>query len=198
MKYHKKMSHPPKFAKNVKFSRNKTVAYSEGDILRNDAKLNSMLEERKKERTNNLKIAGKIVDDEMSKVLAESTVESRTQNNTINTFERKYYTKMNLVVNNLPSEYDVDKLCKTFKQLGSIMLVTKIPNADGNTYNAKIVPNEWALPISAIQQEIFDQGYSEYVLRTGEICQITRDRKQSLDDYGDSYEYQEDEEDDDV
>ena len=189
----KKMSHPPKFAKNVKFSRNKTVAYSEGDILRNDAKLNSMLEERKKERTQNLKTAGKIVDDEMD---TESTSEIRMENNKTITFERKYYTKMNLVVNNLPSEYDVDKLCKTFEQLGSIMFVSKIPNSDGQTYNAKIVPNDWALPISAIQQEIFDQGYSEYVLRTGEICQITRDRNQSLDDYGDAYEYQEDDDND--
>ena len=187
------MSHPPKFAKNVKFSRNKTVAYSEGDILRNDAKLNSMLEERKKERTQNLKTAGKIVDDEMDKVLTESRIESNEKIR----FERKYYTKMNLVVNNLPSEYDVDKLCKTFEQLGSIIFVSKIPNTDGKTYNAKIVPNEWALPISAIQQEIFDRGFSEYVLRTGEICQITRDREQSLDEYGDSYEYQEDEDDDD-
>ena len=192
----KKMSQPPKFSKNVKFSRNKTVAYSEGDILRNDAKLNSMLEERKKERTQNLKTAGKIVDDEMDKVLTESTAEIRMENNKTITFERKYYTKMNLVVNNLPSEYDVDKLCKTFEQLGSIIFVSKIPNSDGKTYDAKIVPNEWALPISAIQQEIFDQGYSEYVLRTGEICQITRDRKQSFEDYGDAYEYQEDDDDD--
>ena len=190
------MSHPPKFAKNVKFSRNKTVAYSEGDILRNDAKLNSMLEERKKERTQNLKTAGKIVDDEMDKVLTESTAESTAESNAENTIERKYYTKMNLVVNNLPSEYDVDKLCKTFEQLGSIMFVSKIPNTDGKTYDAKIVPNEWTLPISAIQQEIFDQGYSEYVLRTGEICQITRDREQSLDDYGDAYEYQDEEDSD--
>ena len=190
------MSHPPKFAKNVKFSRNKTVAYSEGDILINDAKLNSMLEERKKERTQNLKTAGKIVDDEMDKVLTKSTSEIRMENNKTITFERKYYTKMNLVVNNLPSEYDVDKLCKTFEQLGSIMFVSKIPNSDGQTYNAKIVPNDWALPISAIQQEIFDQGYSEYVLRTGEICQITRDHNQSLDDYGDAYEYQDDDDND--
>ena len=186
------MSQPPKFSKNVKFSRNKTVAYSEGDILRNDAKLNSMLEERKKERTQNLKIAGKIVDDELDKELTESRMESNEKIR----FERKYYTKMNLVVNNLPSEYDVDKLCKTFEQLGSIIFVSKIPNSDGKTYDAKIVPNEWTLPISAIQQEIFDQGYSEYVLRTGEICQITRDREQSLDDYGDAYEYQEDDDND--
>ena len=103
---------------------------------------------------------------------------------------------MNLVVNNLPSEYDVDKLCKTFEQLGSIIFVSKIPNTDGKTYDAKIVPNEWTLPISAIQQEIFDQGYSEYVLRTGEICQITRDSKQSFEDYGDAYEYQEDDDND--
>jgi hypothetical protein len=181
------MSHPPKFTKNVKFSRNKTFAYSEGDILRNDAKLNSMLEERKKERTQNLKTAGKIVDNELDNVAAESSAE----NNKTITFERKYYTKMNLVVNNLPSEYDIDKLCKTFEQLGSIIFVSKIPNSDGNTYNAKIVPNEWTLPISAIQQEIFDHGFSEYVLRTGHVCQITRDRNQSFDDYGDAYEYQE-------
>jgi hypothetical protein len=181
------MSHPPKFTKNVKFSRNKTFAYSEGDILRNDATLNSMLEERKKERTQNLKTAGKIVDNELDNVAAESSAE----NNKTITFERKYYTKMNLVVNNLPSEYDIDKLCKTFEQLGSIIFVSKIPNSDGNTYNAKIVPNEWTLPISAIQQEIFDHGFSEYVLRTGHVCQITRDRNQSFDDYGDAYEYQE-------
>ena len=190
------MSQPQKFTKNVKFSRNKSFAYTDGDIVRNDAKLNSMLEERKKERTQNLKTAGKIVDDEMDKVLTESTAESTAESNAENTIERKYYTKMNLVVNNLPSEYDVDKLCKTFEQLGSIMFVSKIPNTDGKTYDAKIVPNEWTLPISAIQQEIFDQGYSEYVLRTGEICQITRDREQSLDDYGDAYEYQDKEDSD--
>ena len=197
------MSQPQKFTKNVKFSRNKCFAYTEGDIVRNDAKLNGLLEERRKERTQNLKAAGKIVDNENNKVAVESraeesiAVESTTEGNDKIQFERKYYTKMNLVVNNLPSEYDVDKLCKTFEQLGSIIFVSKIPNTDGKTYNAKIVPNEWALPISAIQQEIFDRGFSEYVLRTGEICQITRDRKQSFDDYGDSYEYQEDEEDDD-
>jgi hypothetical protein len=185
------MSQPPKFSKNVKFSRNKTVAYSEGDILRNDAKLNSLLEERKKERTQNLKIAGKIVDDELDKELTESRMESNEKIR----FERKYYTKMNLVIRNLPSDYDVDKLCKTFEQLGSIMFVSKMPNADGNTYNAKIVPNEWRELIGAIQQEIFDRGFSEYVLKSGNVCHITKDRDQKFADFGDSYQYEEDEDD---
>ena len=190
------MSQLPKFSKNVKFSRNKTVAYSEGDILRNDAKLNSMLEERKKERIQNLKTAGKIVDDEMDKVLTESTAEIRMENNKTITFERKYYTKMNLIIRHLPSDYDIDKLCKTFEQLGSIMFVSKMPNADGNTYNAKIVPNEWKEPIGAIQQEIIDRGFSEYVLKSGNVCHITKDRDQKFADFGDSYQYEEDDEED--
>lgn len=188
----KKMSQPQKFTKNVKFSRNKSFAYTEGDIARNDAKLNSLLDERKKERTQNLKAAGKIVDNEDDGNVA---VESTTESSEIITFERKYYTKMNLVIRNLPSDYDIDKLCKTFEQLGSIMFVSKIPNADGNTYNAKIVPNEWREPIGAIQQEIFDRGFSEYVLKSGNVCHITKDRDQKFADFGDSYQYEEEDED---
>ena len=191
-KYHKKMSQPQKFTKNVKFSRNKSFAYTEGDIVRNDAKLNGLLEERKKERTQNLKAAGKIVDNEDDGKVA---VESTTESSEIITFERKYYTKMNLVIRNLPSDYDIDKLCKTFEQLGSIMFVSKIPNADGNTYNAKIVPNEWREPIGAIQQEIFDRGFSEYVLKSGNVCHITKDRDQKFADFGDSYQYEDEDED---
>jgi hypothetical protein len=229
------MSQPQKFTKNVKFSRNKSFAYTEGDIVRNDAKLNSLLEERQKERTQNLKTAGKIVDDEdEGNVVGESSAressaressaressaregsaregraressarESRaregrdTESNKIITFERKYYTKMNLVIRNLPSDYDVDKLCKTFEQLGSIMFVSKMPNADGNTYNAKIVPNEWSEPIGAIQQEIFDRGFSEYRLKSGNVCHITKDREQKFADFGDSYQYEEEEDDED-
>jgi hypothetical protein len=196
------MSQSQKFTKNVKFSRNKSFAYTEGDIVRNDAKLNGLLEERKKERTQNLKAAGKIVDNEDDgNVAGESragesrAAESTTEGNKIITFERKYYTKMNLVIRNLPSDYDVDKLCKTFEQLGSIMFVSKMPNADGNTYNAKIVPNEWSEPIGAIQQEIFDRGFSEYVLKSGNVCHITKDRDQKFADFGDSYQYEEDEDD---
>lgn len=198
------MSQPQKFTKNVKFSRNKSFAYTEGDIVRNDAKLNSLLEERQKERAQNLKTAGKIVDDEDEGNVAgessarESTTEGRdTESNKIITFERKYYTKMNLVIRNLPSDYDVDKLCKTFEQLGSIMFVSKMPNADGNTYNAKIVPNEWSEPIGAIQQEIFDRGFSEYRLKSGNVCHITKDRDQKFADFGDSYQYEEEDDDED-
>ena len=200
------MSQPQKFTKNVKFSRNKSFAYTEGDIVRNDAKLNGLLEERKKERTQNLKAAGKIVDNEddgnvagesrAGESRAESRAEGTTEGNKIITFERKYYTKMNLVIRNLPSDYDVDKLCKTFEQLGSIMFVSKMPNADGNTYNAKIVPNEWRELIGAIQQEIFDRGFSEYVLKSGIVCHITKDRDQKFADFGDSYQYEEDEDED--
>ena len=196
----KKMSQPQKFTKNVKFSRNKSFAYTEGDIVRNDAKLNGLLEERKKERTQNLKAAGKIVDNEDDNVEGESRAEGRAEstpkNNEIITFERKYYTKMNLIIRHLPSDYDVEKLCKTFEQLGSIMFVSKMPKAGGNTYNAKFVPNEWKEPIGAIQQEIIDRGFSEYVLKCGNVCHITKDRDQKFADYGDSYQYEEEDEDD--
>ena len=38
-----------KFSKNVKFSREKSFAYSEADIERNDAKLNALNKERSKD-----------------------------------------------------------------------------------------------------------------------------------------------------
>ena len=188
----KKMSNPAKFSKKIQHSREKRFAYSEADIVRNEAKLNHHLEERRKERQHNQMIATGIPIEE--KPEDEKRIEPRPIR-----FERQYYTKMNLVVNNLPNEYDIDKLCKTFEQLGSVMFVSKIQNTDGTTYNAKIVPNEWTLPISAIQQEIFDKGFSEYVLRTGEVCTITKDRKQPFSEYGDAHEYEDyDEEDDEV
>jgi len=176
-----------KFTKNIKFSREKQLSYTEADLERNDAKLNHYAEEREKERTKNVqKVLGVATSPEKEEDKEEPRFYVK--------FERKYYTKMNLMVNNLPSDYDIDKLCKTFEQLGSIMFVSKIPNQDGTTYNAKIVPNEWTLPISAIQQEIFDKGFSTYVLKTGEVCSITKDRKQPLSEYGDEHEYEDYEE----
>ncbi len=177
------MSDQAKFSKKIQHSREKRFAYSEADIVRNEAKLNHHMEERRKERQLNQRIANGTQEDkkEDNKIIVEPRP--------IRFERRQYYTKMNLVVNNLPNDYDVDKLCKTFEQLGSIMFVSKIQNTDGTTYNAKIVPNEWSLPISAIQQEIFDQGFSEYVLRTGQVCRITKDRKQPFSEYGDAHEY---------
>ena len=184
------MSNLAKFSKKIQHSREKRFAYSEADIARNDAILNHHLEERKKERYKNQMVANGITIEEEKE--DDKIIEPRPIR-----FERQYYTKMNLMVNNLPNDYDIDKLCKTFEQLGSIMFVSKIANPDGTTYNAKIVPNEWTLPISAIQQEIFDQGHSEYVLRTGQVCTITKDRKQPFAEYGDAHEYEDYDDDDD-
>lgn len=184
---------PEKFAKNVKFSRTKKFANSEGDIAKNEAALNNWKNQRKIEREQNLVIAsGKV-----SKV--EQPENEKDEGEVFNTEEYlpqnlyTYYTKMNLIIENLPTNYSVSKLCKTFEQLGSIQCVCTFPKESSQIpheyYDAKIVPNEWDEIVSAVQQDIFEVGYSEYQVENGVVCKIVRDPNQKLEDYGEAIEY---------
>jgi hypothetical protein len=51
------------------------------------------------------------------------------------------------------------------------------------------VPNEWDEIVSALQQDIFEVGYSEYQVGNGVVCKIVRDPNQKLEDYGEAIEY---------
>jgi hypothetical protein len=169
-----------KFSKNVKFSREKSFAYSEADIERNDAKLNAFQKERSKERKQNLKVANGVEEE-------ADDYDVRTQ---VPKFERKYYLKMNLVVNDVPADYDIDKLCTKFEKYGNIQYVSKELNANGS-YNAVLVPDEWNELIRSIQQDIFDKGSSEYKIK-GFVYNITGDSTQEFEEYGEAIDYEED------
>jgi hypothetical protein len=177
-----------KFSKNVKFSRTKKFANSEGDIAKNEAALNNWRNERKKERDQNLVAAGGKVERVVEQI--EDDVVDDTYVKTENTYV--YYTKMNLVVENLPYNYSVSKLCKTFEQLGSILCVSTDPKESAKIphehYDAKVIPNQWSELVSAVQQEIFEIGYSEYEVGNGVVCKIVLDPNQKKDDYGEAIE----------
>jgi hypothetical protein len=167
-----------KFSKNVKFSREKSFAYSEADIERNDAKLNALNKERSKERKQNLKVANgtKEGHEELVSIVPK--------------FERQYYLKMNLVVNDVPADYDIDKLCTKFERFGAIQYVSKDLNANGS-YNAILVPDEWNELIRPLQQDIFDKGSAEYNIKgkLALVCSITRDSTQDFEEYGEAIDY---------
>lgn len=174
-----------KFSKNVKFSREKSFAYSEADIERNDAKLKALNKERSKERKQNLKVANgtKEEEDELVSLVPK--------------FERKYYLKMNLVVNDVPADYDIDKLCTKFERFGDIQYVSKDLNANGS-YNAVMVPDEWNELIRPLQQDIFDKGSAEYKIKgtIPLVCKVTRDSTQAFEEYGEAIDYLDEDEDD--
>ena len=172
-----------KFSKNVKFSREKSFAYSEADIERNDAKLNALNKERSKERKQNLKVANGTKEDDDEELVS-----------LVPKFERKYYLKMNLVVNDVPADYDVDKLCQKFERFGTIQYVSKDLNANGS-YNAVFVPDEWNELIRPLQQDIFDKGSAEYKIK-GSVFSLTRDSTQDFEEYGEAIEYLEEEDSD--
>jgi hypothetical protein len=183
---------PEKFFKNIKFSRTKKFANSEGDIAKNEAALNNWKNERKMEREQNLVLAsGKVLKGEQPENRGEEEEEEVMPLVRENLYT--YYTKMNLIIQNLPTNYSVSKLCKTFEQLGSIQCVCTFPKESvqipHDYYDAKIVPNEWSELVSAVQQEIFELGYSEYEVGNGVVCKIVRDPKQKLSDYGEEIEY---------
>jgi hypothetical protein len=192
--YHKKNMPKPeeKFLKNVKFSRTKKFANSEADIAKNEAALNNWKNERKKEREQNLVAAagGKVDRADDDKVEHANKV-GYDDNDHAQTFV--YYTKMNLIVENLPYNYSVSKLCKTFEQLGSILCVSTDPKESAKIpheyYDAKVIPNEWSDLISAVQQEIFETGYSEYEIGNGVVCKIVCDPNQKKVEYGEAIEY---------
>jgi hypothetical protein len=173
-----------KFSKNVKFSREKSFAYSEADIERNDAKLKALNKERSKERKQNLKVAN-------------GTKEEEEEVTPVPKFERQYYLKMNLVVNDVPADYDVDKLCKKFERFGTIQYVSKDMNTN-DTYNAVFVPDEWNELIKPLQQDIFDKGSAEYKIKGSVplVCIITRDSTQDFEEYGEAIDYLDEEESD--
>lgn len=168
-----------KFNKNVKFSREKSFAYSEADIERNDAKLNAFQKERSKERKQNLKVANGVKEEEEEEEVSN-----------VPKFERKYYLKMNLVVNDVPADYDIDRLCKKFERFGDIQYVSKELNANGS-YNAVIVPDKWNELIRPLQQDVFDKSSSEYKIK-GFVCKITRDSTQDFEEYGEAIDYEDD------
>ena len=171
-----------KFSKNVKFSREKSFAYSEADIERNDAKLKALNKERSKERKQNLKVANGTKEEEEELV------------SLVPKFERQYYLKMNLVVNDVPADYDIDKLSTKFERFGDIQYVSKDLNANGS-YNAVMVPDEWNELIRPLQQDIFDKGSAEYKIK-GTICKVTRDSTQAFEEYGEAIDYLDEDEDD--
>ena len=172
-----------KFSKNVKFSREKSFAYSEADIERNDAKLKALNKERSKERKHNLKVANGTNEEEDDDDDDDDDDESPK-------FVRQYYLKMNLVVNDVPADYDVDKLCKKFERFGTIQYVSKDMNANGS-YNAIFVPDEWNELIKPLQQDIFDKGSAEYKIMGSVplVCNITRDSTQDFEEYGEAIKY---------
>lgn len=167
-----------KFSKNVKFSREKSFAHSEADIERNDAKLKALNKERSKERKQNLKVANGTKEEEDEELVS-----------LVPKFERQYYLKMNLVVNDVPADYDVDKLCKKFERFGTIQDVSKDLNANGS-YNAIFVPDEWNELIRPLQQDVFDKGSAEYKIK-GSVCKVTRDSAQDVEEYGEAIHYEE-------
>ena len=188
-----------KYSKNIKFSREKTFAYSEVDIDRKNTKLNEQNHERKIERQQNLRTAaGRASDDNETQNECKLIVEESYKIN--NSHYKKYYSKMNIIVHNLPHDYSIDKLCKTFEQLGSIQFISTDPKQScpmPESYSAKIVPNKWNNLIGIIQQDIFDMGFSEYEIKNGKKCKITKDDSQDFAEYGDLVEDEDDDDDDD-
>ena len=176
-----------KFAKSS-FSREKTFAMSEQDIMKNEKKMNEYNMKRSAEREANIRVASGITDE---KVIDKTNDKTIKKINNIST-SKFYFEKMNFVIYDLPPRFNIDGVLREFSQYGKMLYIRYNTNYEGY----KLVVDEWsedhADTISEIQMNIWEKGRHEWT--SGSY--IARDPEQTLADLGDKVEWDDEEDDD--
>lgn len=139
-----------KYGKKSSFSREKSFAYSETDIERNEKKLEEYKSARSVERKHNIDLANGLEEKEDSK--KEKKVKKEREDRigykvedvcVSDTESRFYYKKMNLIVCNLPAFYSLDSLVHEFATYGKIQYITYACVGEDGTNRAKLVIDGW-------------------------------------------------------
>jgi hypothetical protein len=172
-----------KYAKSS-FSREKTFAMSEQEILKNEKKMNEYNMKRGAEREANIRAASGITDD---KVIEKTNDKTNKKINNIKS-PKFYFEKMNFVIYDLPPRFNIDGVLREFSQYGKMLYIRYNTNYEGY----KLVVDEWsedhADTISEIQMNIWEKGRHEWT--SGSY--IARDPEQTLADLGDKVEWDDD------
>ena len=173
-----------KYAKSS-FSREKTFAMSEQDIMKNEKKMNEYNMKRGAEREANIRTASGIKDE---KVIDKANDKANKKDNNIKS-PKFYFEKMNFVIYDLPPRFNIDGDLREFSQYGKMLYIRYNTNYEGY----KLVVDEWsedhADTISEIQMNIWEKGRHEWT--SGSY--ISRDPEQTLADLGDKVEWDDDE-----
>ena len=139
-----------KYGKKSSFSREKSFAYSETDIERNEKKLEEYKSARSVERKHNIDVANGLEEKEDSK--KEKKVKKEREDRigykvndvcVSDTESLFYYKKMNLIVCNLPAFYSLDSLVREFATYGKIQYITYASVCEDGTNRAKLVIDGW-------------------------------------------------------
>ena len=139
-----------KYGKKSSFSREKSFAYSETDIERNEKKLEEYKSARSVERKHNIDLANGLEEKEDSK--KEKKVKKEREDRigykvndvcVSDTESLFYYKKMNLIVCNLPAFYSLDSLVHEFATYGKIQYITYACVGEDGTNRAKLVIDGW-------------------------------------------------------
>ena len=139
-----------KYGKKSSFSREKSFAYSETDIERNEKKLEEYKSARSVERKHNIDVANgleeKVEEKKEKKVKKDREDRIGYKVNDVYSTESEslfYYKKMNLIVCNLPAFYSLDSLVHEFATYGKIQYITYVSVCEDGTNRAKLVIDGW-------------------------------------------------------
>ena len=129
-----------KYGKKSTFSREKSYANSELDIMRRNDRMDEYKSARSAERKHNINVAnGMSVD----KQTTDNKLDTRTTNDSLSDKGTFYYEKMNFIVNNLPAFYNLDSLVNEFATYGKIQYITYSCRYEDGTNSAKLVVDGW-------------------------------------------------------
>lgn len=136
-----------KYGKKSTFSREKSYANSELDIMRRDERMDEYKKSRSAERKHNINVAnGLSVDKQETSGKPESNAGSKykvsEQDSSLHE-DSFYYEKMNFIVNNLPAFYNLDSLVNEFSTYGKIQYITYSCRYEDGTNSAKLVVDKW-------------------------------------------------------
>jgi len=205
-----------KYGKKSSFSREKTFAYSETDIDRNEKKLEEYKSARTVERKHNIDVANGLEEkveenvdkkkEKKEKKNKEDRVGYKVDDVCVSDTESLfYYKKMNLIVCNLPAFYNLDSLVREFAIYGKIQYITCVTNmsmCEDGTNRAKLVIDGWhnyadvdVSFIIDVQTAILRDG--KYLWTSNDVSKgklyIVRDPDQTQEELGDQIVVEEDE-----
>jgi len=139
-----------KYGKKSTFSREKSYANSELDIMRRDERMDEYKKSRSAERKHNTNVANGMSNDKETSGKPESNAGSKYKvsddslsDDSSNNEDSFYYEKMNFIVNNLPAFYNLDSLVNEFSTYGKIQYITYSCRHEDGTNSAKLVVDKW-------------------------------------------------------
>lgn len=133
-----------KYGKKSTFSREKSYANSELDIMRRDERMDEYKRARSAERKHNTNVANGVSNDkETGDIQTDNKLETRSEQDSSLHEDAFYYEKMNFIVNNLPAFYNLDSLVNEFSTYGKIQYITYSCRYEDGTNSAKLVVDKW-------------------------------------------------------